>query len=201
VNIVAPLFRWLYTLDVRRDPATRRPLQVGAVPWCRRAGSKLEVLLITSRRSGKWIVPRGWTSRLRRLPRSAKREALEEAGVRGFISREPIGHVDLPKDYRLAGTIQWRLALFSLEVTDVLETWKETGQRQRQWFSPEEAAKLVSPPEVGALILELAAAKQRQPSSGGEQGGAGLFFAPPTQEAEPERGERRHDHADLGAAG
>lgn len=200
MNPASTLFRWLYTLEVPRDRVTGRPLQAGAIPWCRRAGGAVEILLITSRGTGKWIVPRGWTMRFRSLARTAKKEALEEAGVRGFISREPVGSIDLPKTYRLAGTIEWRLALFALEVTDVLHRWKEAGQRERRWLPPEQAADLVQPPELGALILELAATKQRQAGSGDEQGGAGLLLAPPAQQAEPEGGERRHDHADLGAA-
>ena len=200
MNPASALFRWLYTLEVPRDRETGRPLQVGAIPWCRRAGGGVEVLLITSRGTGKWIVPRGWTMRFRSLARAAKKEALEEAGVRGFISREPLGFVDVGKDYRLAGTINWRLALFALEVTDVLHRWKEAGQRERRWFAPEEAARLVQPPEVGALILELAASKQRQAGGGDEQGGAGLLLTTSAEEAEAEGGERRHHHANLGAA-
>lgn len=199
MNPAAALFRWLYTLEVPRDRETRQPLQVAALPWCRRSGGEIQVLLVTSRRSGKWIIPRGWTMRFRSLPRAAKREALEEAGVRGFISREPIGHVDAPKRYPLAGTIDWRVAVFPLEVSDELHVWKEADQRERRWFSTEEAAELVSPPEMGALILDLVAAKQRQSSSSREESGAGLLFPPTPEETEPERRQPRHDHADLGS--
>lgn len=198
--MAAPLFRWLYTLEARRDASTGRLLQAGAIPWCRRAGGRIEILLITSRGSGKWIIPRGWSSRFRSLAQSAKREALEEAGVRGFISREPLGFVDAPKSYRLAGEINWLLAVHAMEVTDVLNSWKEAGQRQRQWFPAEEAAGLVRPAALGPLMLELAAAKQRQAGSRDEERSAGLLMSAPPEIAEPERRERRHSHANLGGA-
>ena len=198
MGLVAPLFRWLYTLEVRRDSSSRARLQAGAIPWCRRAGGRIEVLLVTTRRSGKWTIPRGWTALWRTLARSAKREALEEAGVRGLVSRQPLGMVAAPKTYRLAGRVDWQLAVFALEVTDQQTSWKEAGQRQRQWFSPEEAAEIVQPRELGALILELATTKQRQPSGGGKQRDAGLLLPTPPQETEAERGERRREHADLG---
>lgn len=199
MSMFAPLFRWLYTLEVPRDRKTGRLLQAAALPWCRRAGGKVEVLLITTRTSGKWTIPRGWTLRFRSLSQSAKREALQEAGVRGFMSRQPLGHLDAPKTYRFAGQIDWLLAVYALEVTDVLNNWKEADQRERRWFSAEEAAELVRPSALGSLILELAATKQRQPSSSDEQRGTGLFMPPAPKVAKPERGERRHDHADLGS--
>jgi 8-oxo-dGTP pyrophosphatase MutT (NUDIX family) len=76
-------------VDPAKRPASRR-VQYAALPW-RRNESATEVLLITSRDSGRWIIPKGWPMK-RRLPHAtAAREALEEAGVLGHIEKTPIG--------------------------------------------------------------------------------------------------------------
>ena len=148
-------FRFLYTLEVPRDPATRRPLQTGAIPW-RCTGSGVEVLLITGRSSGKWIIPKGWPMLFRSLADAAAREAYEEAGVRGRVSPEPLGRIDAPKSYRFAGTIDWLLVVHAMEVTEELDTWPEQHQRRRKWLSIDEAAGRVRPKALAPLIRAVA---------------------------------------------
>ena len=146
--------RFFYTIEVPRDPATRRPLQTGAVPW-RRTGGRLEVLLITGRSSGKWIIPKGWPMLFRSLTQAAAQEAFEEAGVRGVVATDPLGRISAPKTYRLAGTIDWLLVVHAMEVTEELPDWPERDQRQREWLSIEEAARRVRPKLLGPLIAAL----------------------------------------------
>ena len=147
-------FRFLYTLEVPRDPATGRPLQTGVIPW-RRAAEGVEVLLITGRSSGKWIIPKGWPMLFRSLADAAAHEAFEEAGVRGRLAPDPLGRVDAPKTCRFAGTIHWLLVVHAMEVTEELERWPEQDQRRREWLSMEEGAKRVRPRSIAPLIRAL----------------------------------------------
>jgi 8-oxo-dGTP pyrophosphatase MutT (NUDIX family) len=75
------------TANGRRGPAE----QFAALPWRRRRGERLEILLVTTRRSGRWIVPKGWPIDGCSPRECAAREAMEEAGVLGVIAAEPIG--------------------------------------------------------------------------------------------------------------
>jgi 8-oxo-dGTP pyrophosphatase MutT (NUDIX family) len=143
------LLRFLYTLEVPRVGGA--PMQAGALCWQRR-GKRLRVLLVTSRRSGKWGVPKGWALRGRPLHRTAAREAWEEAGVIGLTENRLLGMIDAPKSYRLVGEIAWKLALYPLEVDQLADDWPECGQRKRRWFRPEEAAEMVRPRALGFLL-------------------------------------------------
>ena len=62
-------------------------LQTGALPWRRAKGDQLEILLVTGRLSGRWIVPKGWPMRGKTMAKAAAQEAYEEAGVRGKVNR------------------------------------------------------------------------------------------------------------------
>lgn len=141
--------RFLYTLEAPRLGG--RPVQAGALCW-RRAGSEIELLLVTSRRSGKWGCPKGWGLRGRPLYRTAEREAWEEAGVVGRCHNRLIGLVDAPKTYRLVGTLNWALALYPLEVEALANDWPERGQRERRWFAQAEAAERVRPRGLQPLL-------------------------------------------------
>lgn len=148
-EVTRRLLRRLYTLEVPRLGGA--PLQAGALCW-RRTGDKVEVLLVTSRTSGKWGVPKGWALRARPLYRTAQREAWEEAGVVGTAENLLLGLINAPKSYRLVGKIGWKLALYPLEVEHLAEDWPERGQRERRWFSLDMAAERVRPKALGFLI-------------------------------------------------
>ncbi|WP_300974437.1 NUDIX hydrolase [Sphingomonas sp. LHG3406-1] len=153
MGVHTSLFRLLYTLEVPRLGG--RPAQAGALCWRRREG-RLEVLLVKTRSSGRWVIPGGWALRGRPLAVTAEREAWEEAGVRGAIANRLLAIVPKRKQYRLAGPIEWHVAVYPLRVEEVANDYPEAGERQRQWFSPKEAAKLVHPPALGPIIREVA---------------------------------------------
>ena len=67
------------------------PLQTGALPWRLTQSSKPEVLLVTGRRSGRWMIPKGWPMIGKSLAAAAEREAFEEAGISGSIDSRPLG--------------------------------------------------------------------------------------------------------------
>jgi 8-oxo-dGTP pyrophosphatase MutT (NUDIX family) len=128
--------------------------QVAALPFRYTTSGSLEVLIITSRETGRFIIPKGWPMKGRADPEAAAIEAREEAGIIGKVRRRPIGKYSYWK--RLAD--QFRLVkvdVYPLEVTRQLETWPEKQSRQMAWLSPDKAAILVDEPQLITLIQNL----------------------------------------------
>lgn len=128
------------------------PLQAAALPWRRGAKGDIELLLVTSRSSGKWIPPKGWPMRGKTLAEAAQIEAYEEAGVRGQISDVPCGTFQRSKNHRALGPTRFLIKLYPLEVTEELKAWPEQAQRKRRWFARDAAAEAVEPAELAALL-------------------------------------------------
>lgn len=128
--------------------------QYAALPW--RARGDLEIMLISSRETKRWIIPKGWPSRKLEPHEAAKREAFEEACIGGEISSESFGYYHYVK--RLAqGSLQpCRVDVFAMRVTNQLKTWPERHERETRWFSPEEAAQAVMERDLSDLILSFA---------------------------------------------
>ncbi len=160
-RIVGVLLGWLRPrtetapppLDARLDRPARR--QVGALCW-RRKGGQVEVLLVTSRETGRWVIPKG--NRMQGLsdPDAAAQEAWEEAGVRGKLRPLRLGSFHYVKLLARGSARQMAVDVYALKVKDVLKDWPERKERTRQWFRPEEAAGLVDEPELRALLSEFA---------------------------------------------
>lgn len=111
------------------------------------------ILLVTSRDTGRWVIPKGWPMRHLVDSNAAKREALEEAGVLGCIRRDPVGHFTYAK--RMGNISRaCRVAVYGLHVQRELQDWPERHQRRRQWFDRVEAASLVQEPELVSLIMD-----------------------------------------------
>ncbi len=111
--------------------------QVGALP-VRWTGDEPRVLLVTSRETQRWIIPKGWRMRGRSNAEAAAQEALEEAGVRGRVRNKPIGRYVYAKR-RPGGTEDCKITTYLLEVTDELDAFPEMAERQRSWFTIAEA--------------------------------------------------------------
>ena len=109
-------------------------------------------MLVTSRDTGRWIIPKGWPMRRRTPHASAAREALEEAGVVGRVGRDPIGTYSYKK--RLAGgsIVTCEVRVFPLEVRRQQKHWPEQEEREFHWFSPTGAANAVQEPALGDII-------------------------------------------------
>lgn len=128
--------------------------QVGALAYRRTdsgPGSVVEVLLITSARSGRWIVPKGNVDGGMRPHLAAAKEAEEEGGVRGRIAERPIGSFCYGKE-RDGAICQLEVDLYPLEVSDELAQWPEMSFRDRQWLLQEDAAKAVGEPDLASMI-------------------------------------------------
>lgn len=120
--------------------------QAGAVPF-RRRGKRLQFCLITSVRAGRWQFPKGFIDPGETAAETALKESLEEAGLHGRIVGEPLG------DYQYAkwGSVHSVLVML-MEVTRCDRRWFEDDLRQRRWATPEEARRMLDPPELCELL-------------------------------------------------
>ena len=125
--------------------------QFGALPW-RYADGKLEVLLITSRDTGRWIIPKGWPMDGATPAEAAATEALEEAGVEGKLSNQVVGFYGYLKQLDDADDLPIVVAVFPIRVKRLLTDWPERAGRKRRWYSAKKAANLVAEPELRQII-------------------------------------------------
>jgi 8-oxo-dGTP pyrophosphatase MutT (NUDIX family) len=130
-------------------------MQYAALPYRLRDG--VEVLLITSRDTGRWVLPKGWPMKGRKPHAAAAREALEEAGVKGRIGKSAIGSYSYGK--RLAeGVLACTVEVYPLALERHVTRWAEQGERTLAWFSASDAAALVEEGELSSLIGAFAGA-------------------------------------------
>lgn len=140
-----------YTLRRHAPSAPQR--QVGAIPYAVVDG-QVAVLLVTSRRTGRWIFPKGGLMTGLTPAEAAAREAFEEAGVEGEVAPLPLGAYGSFKRRGLR-PLPIEVDLYPLRVTQQHEDWPEKRQRRRHWASLNEARKLLSEPRLAELALML----------------------------------------------
>jgi 8-oxo-dGTP pyrophosphatase MutT (NUDIX family) len=128
--------------------------QVGAIPFRRRPDGTIDVLLVTSRETRRWVIPKGWPWPDRQDAYAAAEEAREEAGVLGVPQLHSRGSYVYEKRRR-HDTITIRVFVYLLEVTDELSRWPESKQRERRWVSLDDASLLVQEPELATILREL----------------------------------------------
>lgn len=138
---------------IRTERAERR--QVAALPW-RRAADGVEVMLVTSRETRRWVTPKGGRMPGKTDAEAAVQEALEEAGVEGVVGVEPLGAFRYLKILKRRAPRWCVVAVYPLEVTVEHPEWKEQGERARAWFPLAMAANLVGEPDLSALIAAFA---------------------------------------------
>ena len=141
----------------RDKPSSHEPdreprSQFAALPWRRNAAGEVEVLLITSRETRRWVIPKGWPIKGKSSAKSAAREAFEEAGVTGKVSKRPEGTYAYDKRLKNGRLQHVRVAVFPLLVEGEAEAYPEVGQREKQWALLTEAARLVDEPELMVLL-------------------------------------------------
>jgi len=128
---------------------------VAAVPLRFDERGAAQVLLVTSRETQRWVIPKGWPMKGRKPCDAAAQEAFEEAGVIGKIEKKPIGRYAYFK--RRAITFDLcEVEVFVLVVEKQAQAWPEQAQRRANWYAIEEAAKLVDEPGLVAVLLGLA---------------------------------------------
>ena len=127
--------------------------QVAALPW-RQGEDGVEVMMITSRETRRWVIPKGGRMVGKSDPEAAAQEALEEAGVKGDIKDHSIGVFRYAKGLKDGGQRLCVVSVYPLEVLIQLGAWPEAHQRERRWMTPAEAAEAVHEPDLAALIRD-----------------------------------------------
>lgn len=128
--------------------------QVAALPVRIQKGKRPEVMLVTSRETGRWVIPKGWPSKKIDDCAAAAREARQEAGVIGKISKKPIGSYRYKKINGNFGNMI-DVKVFLLEVKKEKKQWLEKKFRRREWFDNKDAARRVREPKLKALLSKL----------------------------------------------
>lgn len=139
----------MMTEAIPTPPSERR--QVAALPW-RRGADGIEILLVTSRETRRWVTPKGGRMAGLTDAESAAQEALEEAGIEGAITAAPIGTFRYLKVLKRRAPRWCMVAVHALEVRVEHESWHEQAERERVWVSRDEAARRVDEPDLKALI-------------------------------------------------
>ncbi|MBD9445119.1 MULTISPECIES: NUDIX domain-containing protein [unclassified Rhizobium] len=128
--------------------------QVGALCY-RKSLRGIDILLITTRQTKRWTIPKGWPCANLKAYQAAEREAWEEAGVRGKIRKKTFGHYTYTKYLKDNEHVTSIVGVYLLEVRRERLKFPEQDQRDLIWRHPREAAVLVQEPELKGLILKL----------------------------------------------
>ena len=122
------------------------------MPYRAAATGGVSVLLVTSRESKRWVVPKGNPTSSDPPHVAAAIEAEEEAGVRGTVCPIPLGSYRYRKRRKTGASLMFDVDVYPLLVSQELDAWKEAGERTRKWFSLQEAAGMVEEPDLAELI-------------------------------------------------
>ncbi len=137
--------------EVKRDGAK---IDQAAALCCRIGDDgELEILLISSRDTGRWVLPKGYVEKDETSYMAALREAREEAGIVGKVRRKALGSYA----YLKGGAHSLDVAVHVLKVERETEHYRERSQRRKLWIAPAEAAAMVVEPGLQALLATLVA--------------------------------------------
>jgi 8-oxo-dGTP pyrophosphatase MutT (NUDIX family) len=143
----------------------RDSIQFAALPWRIGADESRQIMLLTSRETRRWVIPKGWPMKGLKPPEAAAREAFEEAGLVGrIIGKQPIGLFHYNKRL-LKDDLLCEVWVFLLWVERQLDDWPEKGQRETNWFSPAEAASLVDEGGLAEVIRHAFVSRAIAPGS------------------------------------
>ncbi len=128
--------------------------QVAAVPFRRKTDGSIEVMLVTSRQTQRFILPKGWPMPGKSGRKAATIEAKEEAGVLGKTLKQPAGSYSYWKRLE-TNFARVNVTVYLLAVSEELADWSEAATRQRAWLNVEDAATLIDEPELATLLRTL----------------------------------------------
>ncbi len=135
-----------------------RNVQYAALPYRVDDQGALEILLVTSRRTRRWIIPKGWPIKGLQPAMAAAREAFEEAGVLGRVDDTAVGRFSYRKTIEKADrVVDCEVVVFPLRVERQLAEWPEAGQRDLRWLSAETASDMADDDGLKVLIRALSA--------------------------------------------
>ncbi|CUX60182.1 conserved hypothetical protein [Agrobacterium tomkonis CFBP 6623] len=129
-------------------------------------GNDVEILLVTSRTSQRWIIPRGWPMKRKKPHEAAAIEAWEEAGVRGRVRKAAIGRYTYLKMLDNGDVVPCMVDVFQIEVTGAETSFKERGERLVEWVRPDEAARRVREIELKSLLVDFKPKGKRKDGAG-----------------------------------
>ncbi|WP_071674002.1 NUDIX hydrolase [Nioella nitratireducens] len=137
-------------------PLLQRPNRLQVAALCYRGqGMEKQVLLITSRGTGRWILPKGWPMKDLGAGEAAMQEAWEEAGVsKGNLCEKAVGTYTYDKALDSGWSIVIDAMVFSIEVEALEDEFPEAHERRRTWVSPSEAANMVEEPGLQSILRQ-----------------------------------------------
>lgn len=152
---------------------TKRRRQYAVLPLASVDG-ETRVLLLTSRETGRWVIPKGWPIKRLKPWEAAAREAYEEAGILGTVGRDPLGTYLYDKRLNDGRSVAVAVTVFPMTVRRQLEDWPERLERQSRWVTPGEAAKLVEERGLVDILLEAGLASSPPERAGDAPAGPAL---------------------------
>jgi 8-oxo-dGTP pyrophosphatase MutT (NUDIX family) len=129
-------------------------IQYGVLPY-RMGDERAEVMLLTSRGTGRWVIPKGWPMACRKPRDVAIIEARQEAGIWGIVGRRPIGSFSYAKTMNSGEDRLCECVVYLMLVTNQSPTWREQAQRRRAWFPRDIAAEVVHEGALAFIIRNL----------------------------------------------
>ena len=129
-------------------------MQVGALPVRTAEDGSKTILLVTTRTTKRWTIPKGWPIKGLKAHEAAGREAVEEAGVIGKSRKRAVGRY-LYWKRKEAHFELCKVRIFVIDVKKVLDDWQERGERRRHWFSVTDASDIVEEPGLKAALRTL----------------------------------------------
>lgn len=142
-------------LRIGAAPKSETRTQFGALCFRRSKGKTAghEILLVSSRDTGRWIVPKGWPIHGETPAGAAAMEAWEEAGVRGKVHDICVGHFSYQKFIDEELSLPVIVGVFPIEVQRLDKNFPEADERKRKWFTPKKAARRVTEPELRQILM------------------------------------------------
>lgn len=136
------------------QPMVQRPARVQVAAICYSGkGDDRKVLMITSRETKRWILPKGWPIDGLAANAAAAQEAWEEAGVKAAtIASEPIGSYDYDKRLDSGATVPCIAQVYAIEVDHLEDQFPEADERTRKWVTSKDAAQMVDEPGLQAIL-------------------------------------------------
>jgi 8-oxo-dGTP pyrophosphatase MutT (NUDIX family) len=146
--------------SVAGEGMKRAGVQYAALPYRVNGNARPEIMLVTSRETRRWIIPKGWPQKGKTPYQSAAREAFEECGVIGTIGRRSIGAFVYRKRLKTGDFIDCKVRVFAMEVKRQHKAWPERDERTVKWLPVGVAARRVKERQLQAIIRRWASARR-----------------------------------------
>jgi len=140
----------------------RKARQIAALPWRLAADGGLEILLVTSRTSKHWLLPKGWPIPGKSGLESALQEAFEEAGIQAKGPDSPLGRYAFVKVLHDETELACTMSVYAVGQVAELPEWPEKEQRERMWFTQAEAASIAFDLNLSRFLATIAYDKKRK---------------------------------------